>query len=156
MIRSMAMGAHMNLAGSYDAALYTVDVSQSNVTVPAHGSVTIKLVNSSTGSVLASRTFGWTRTGTTIKLSDPSAVNSWAQQNGSGADAVKYQMAAFSTSQNQGLNTLTMTDEYDGQIQASASTTWRGPQCPLDLASKEESKVGPHPSMRYCGPREPQ
>lgn len=156
MVKSLAMGAHMNLAGSYDAALYTVDVSQSTVTVPSHGNVTVKLMNSSTGAVLASRTFGWTRTGATIRLSDPGAVNVWAQQNGSGADAVKYQMAPFTTSQSQGLNTLTMTDEYDGEIQASASTTWRGPQCPLDPVSSIENGGRVHPDMRYCGPRNPQ
>lgn len=146
------MGVHTNVASSFDAALYSVDVSQSTVTVPQQGDVTIELMDSSTGAVLATSTFAWTRTGTTIRLADPGAVNAWAQQDGSNADAVKYQMAQFQTSQHEGLNTLTMTDAYDGTVEASASTTWRGPPCPIPETSKTG---GVQPDMRNCRPSGP-
>ncbi len=146
-LKGMSAATGMNLASSFDAAEFDIDVAESTVTVPQTGQVTLELVNGPAGAVRASRTFGWVRFGNTIRLADPAMVNAWAQQNGSDADTVKYQLAAFQpTGQSAGLNTLTATSRYNGEVESSVSTTWRGPQCP-------EATGSSHQNLRYCGPR---
>lgn len=141
MLRNLPGGDRLlALADTFDAALWVMDVSQSNVTMPATGSVTIKLVNTATGAVRASATFPWTRTGNLVKLANPNAVNTWAAQNGGDADTLTYELAQFQTSQSTGTNTLAVAQKYNGDLLSAASTTWTGQVCPND----------PLVGIRYC------
>jgi len=147
MLQSATQGRYAALANSFDAASFIIDTSGSSVTLPAQGNVNIELTSSSTGSIQASRTFAWVRMGTILRLADANAVNAWAQQNGGTADSFKYELLPFyPTGQGANLNTLTTTSKYGGEVQASASTTWRGPLCPNADAIR-----GVNPKMRYCG-----
>lgn len=149
MLRNATKGAFATLTTSFDAANFVIDVSESSVTLPDQGNVTIQLINSSTNAIQASRTFPWVRAGTVLRLADPVAVNAWAQQNGGNADSFNYELESFYPSgQIVGLNTLATTSKYNGEVQSSASTTWRGLLCPYDDAAR-----GVNPRMRYCGPR---
>lgn len=87
----IASFAHMAGASTQpDAASISMDVSDSTTTWPASGMVTLTLRKKTNGSVLASRSFGWRRSGSILKLSDPGAVNGWLVA--SGADASSYKL----------------------------------------------------------------
>lgn len=132
----------LSLDETLDAAAFAIDVSQSTVTVPVEGFVTVDLVDSATGLTQASRVFSWSRAGLQLKLSDPDTVNNWALQSGGTADTLEYRLHPFTTSEQEGWNTLVLTQVYDGDVQGSASSTWRGQQCPLaPIKSKSKSNV---------------
>lgn len=140
-------GLRPMMSNSLDASQFAIDTSNSSVTVPQQGNVTIELVDSTTGAVQASHTFSWIRSGTAITLANPSAVNSWAEQNGGTADTANYQLASFQPGGVvSGLNTLTATSKYEGEVETSVSETWRGgPPCPM-----AQTTHGLQPNMRNC------
>ena len=134
--------------GSVDAGSFTLDVSDSSVTVPASGYVTVDLVDSASGMTQASRVFPWIRSGTFITLGDPAAVNAWATTNAGNADSVEYNLHQFQTVESSGWNTLALAAEYEGMTEAFATTTWKGAQvCPNDPKRKNSS--GPN-GLRNC------
>lgn len=137
-----------SVVGSVDAGSFYLDVSDSTVTVPASGYVTVGLVDSGTGTTLASRVFPWIRSGTVITLGDPEAVNAWATSNGGIADSVKYDLHQFQAEESPGWNTLAIAAEYEGATEAFATTTWKGAQfCPND----PKRKNGGNPNgIRFC------
>lgn len=119
---------------TFDAALWTIDLSGSNVTMPTYGTALLKLVDSSNAQVLASRNFGWVRSGQSVRLSNPDAVNSWAADNAGTADTLIYETAPFLTSENVGANNLVMTDRYDNEQLAYSRFSWRSEErCPKRL-----------------------
>jgi hypothetical protein len=130
-----------------DARQFRIDVSQSSVGVPSQGFVTLRLVDSTSGAVQASRLFPWHKIGTQLVLTNPDVVNNWALENGDDADSVEYQLEQFSPTTSQGWNTLVTTPVYEGETLATASTTWRvGPTCPGDPLQKGKSS----PGARHC------
>lgn len=131
-----------------DAASFQIDVSQSTVTVPANGQVTLQLVDDSTGAIQASSIFPWTKNGLKIVLSDPDAVNNWALASGGTATSMLYDLHRFTTTEQSGWNTLSTTVIYDGDAKVSATTTWRGQVCPLDI--RKANKAKGNPGIRYC------
>lgn len=134
--------------GSVDAGSFSLDVSDSSVTVPATGYVTVSLVDSASGMTQASKVFPWARSGSVIALSDPAAVSAWATANGGTADSVDYDLHSFQTTETPGWNTLAIAAEYEGMTEAFSTTTWKGAQlCPND----PKRKNGGEPNgIRYC------
>ncbi|MDP1697396.1 MAG: hypothetical protein Q8L45_06400 [Xanthomonadaceae bacterium] len=115
--------ADLTMADIGDVA---IDVSGSSVAVPFSGNITLKLVDSASGFVVASRTFAWSKVGQEIKLSDPSLVNIWIQDNGSGADDMQYALAPFPAAEVSGLNTFATSVTYAGEVQAASTYSWTG------------------------------
>lgn len=130
------------LVASYsvpDAAALEIDVSGSNVQIPASGLVTIQLLDSSSGIVQAVGTFEWVKSGSKIRLANVNAVNSWALANGGSADSFKYDLHRFQTQGSQGVNTLQVAAQYEGVTKATSTTGWyrgRNNGCP-DYANCE-------------------
>lgn len=119
---------------TFDAALWTVSLSGSTVDVPNYGTALLKLVDSSTNTMIASQNFGWYRSGAVLLLSNPNAVNDWAINNSGTADTISYETAEFLTSENVGANKLVMTDRYENDQLASATYSWRSAEyCPKRL-----------------------
>lgn len=109
-----------------DAAAFAIDVSDSSVSVPNTGNVTVRLVDSANNSTVASQNFPWVLNGSSIVLSDPNAVNNWAMQYGGNADTVKYDLSPFQTTQQVGTNTFVAEAIYDGDTRASDTEQFRG------------------------------
>lgn len=123
--RSQSLIASMLSASeAADAAQFVVDVSGSTVPYPSQGTVTVSLVESSTGTVQASRLFDWTRSGNTIRLVDPNAVNAWAAANGGSADAMRYRLTKFQSDYGLGSQTIAVSSAYEGVTNASAVSTF--------------------------------
>lgn len=119
---------------TFDAAQWKVSLSGSNVTVPAYGTVLLKLVESSTNAVVASRTFGWYRSGSVLLLSNPDSVNDWALANAGPADSLFYETGSFLTSEGTGTNNLVMSDVYENEQLTYAAYSWRSESlCPKRL-----------------------
>lgn len=112
-------------AETFDAALWEISLSGSNVDVPSYGTALLKLIDSSTNAVIASQNFGWYRSGYVLRLSNPDAVNNWAIDNAGTADTISYETAPFMTSENVGTNNLAMTDKYDNEQLGTATYSWR-------------------------------
>jgi hypothetical protein len=108
-----------------DAADFYIETSGSTIAYPATGTVTINLINSSTGAIRASKLFAWTRTGTVIKLTDPSAVNAWAAASGGDADSMKYRMTRFQSDYGIGNQTIAAASVYEGTVTATATSTFQ-------------------------------
>lgn len=108
-----------------DAALFEIDVTGSSITYPATGTATLTLTDSGTGTVQAAKLFAWYRTGTVLKLTDPSAVNAWAASEGGSADALTYKISPFTAGgTTSGQNTISVKSKYDGAVTASAVSTF--------------------------------
>lgn len=121
-------------AETFDAALWSVSLSGSNVDLPNYGTALLKLVDSTTNTVIASQNFGWYRSGTVLLFSNPNAVNDWAINNAGTADTISYETAEFLTSENVGNNNLVMIDKYENEQLAYASYSWRRENfCPKRL-----------------------
>jgi hypothetical protein len=135
------------LTGTADAGAFSLDMSDSTVTIPATGSLTVKLINSASGITRASKNFPWKRVGTNIVLTDPNSVNAWAMNNGGDADSVDYDLLPFVTSESNGWNTLAVAANYEGETQAYATTTWKAQFCPNDPL---KAKHGRGAGIRYC------
>jgi hypothetical protein len=111
---------------SIDAVNIVIDTSGSSVNVPLTGNITLKLLDSASGFVFASRTFSWVRSGPELRLSNPTDVNSWIQENGAGADDVQYVLAPFAITEATGLNSFSTAVSYAGETQAASTYTWTG------------------------------
>lgn len=119
---------------TFDAAQWKVALGGSNVSLPANGTVLLKLVDSSANTVVASRIFGWHRSGSVLLLSNPDAVNDWAVANAGPADSIFYETGAFLTSEGTGTNNLVMSDVYENEQLTYAAYSWRSDSlCPKRL-----------------------
>lgn len=119
---------------TFDAAQWKVALGGSNVTLPAYGTVLLKLVDSSTGVTIASRNFGWYRSGGVLLLSNPTEVNNWAMASAGTADSIFYETAAFLTSEGTGTNNLVMSDVYENEQLTYSAYSWRSEsKCPKRL-----------------------
>ena len=94
----------------------------------------LKLVDSSTGVTIASRNFGWYRSGGVPLLSNPTEVNNWAMASAGAADSIFYETAAFLTSEGTGTNNLVMSDVYENEQLTYSAYSWRSESnCPKRL-----------------------
>jgi hypothetical protein len=119
---------------TFDAAQWKVTLGGSNVSVPAYGTVLLKLVDSSAGVTAASRNFGWYRSGSVLLLSNPREVNNWAIANAGTADSIFYETAPFLTSEGTGTNNLVMSDVYENEQLTYSAYSWRSESmCPKRL-----------------------
>lgn len=109
-----------------DASNVVIDTSGSSVDVPLSGNITLKLLDSTSGFMFAARTFTWTRYGSELHLSNPTQVNAWIQENGSGADDLQYAVAPFAIAEASGLNTFSTAVSYAGETLAASNFTWTG------------------------------
>ena len=109
-----------------DAGSFNVDVSESSVSVPNTGNVTVRLVDSASSSIVASSNFPWVLNGASIVLANPTAVNDWAMQYGGTADSVQYDLSPFQTTQDMGINILAVAAIYDESVRATDTETFRG------------------------------
>lgn len=123
-----------------DAGSFNVDVSESSVSVPNTGNVTVRLVESASNSIVASSNFPWVLNGTRIVLANPTTVNDWAMQYGGTADLVRYDLSPFQTTQEVGTNTLAVAAIYEESVRATDTETFRG------TATCKKSKQG----IIYC------
>ena len=110
--------------GTFDAAQFAIEVSDSNIALPSTGRVEIRLRDSSTGNVHAASTFSWVRAGNALKLADPDSVNDWALRSSATSDALEYQLEPFVVQQVEGGNALTFSSTYEGSVTASSTTSW--------------------------------
>lgn len=125
--KNQKMKAAAQSSTTFDSARFALDVSDSSVTVPANGLVTIKLVDSRTNVIQAARDFAWVKAGEKLVLANPSAVDGWAHASAGSADSVRYDLKPFAvTGVSPGTNTLAVASEYNSQTFAYVSTTWSG------------------------------
>ena len=108
----------------FDAADITIGLDGSTVAVPQDGYVTLSLTDSRNGVVQAAQVFAWTRSGNTIQLADPDAVNAWAMAQGGSADVLAFQAHPFAVQAAAGSNTLRVTSQFQGEARASGSYSW--------------------------------
>lgn len=121
----MLSAANLASSGALpDASAFSMNISGSTITYPSTGQVTITITNSSSNSVVAAQTFSWVRTGNTLVLANPAAVNAWASGISSAADEVSYQLVPFEAQAAAGNNTIVAASVYQGQTTASASSTF--------------------------------
>lgn len=124
-----------------DAASVSLDTTGSTMAYPSQGQITVSLINSTNGVVVAARTFDWTRSGSILVFSNPVLVNSWlSDYSSSGADTATYQLVPFATSLVEGSNTISIASRYAGTTTASASQTFT--YCP---------RTPPTPGKPVCG-----
>lgn len=116
-----------------NAAALTIDVSQSSVTFPAVGSVTLSIV-SNTGVVLASRPFSWVRNGNILSPSNPGEINAWLHTSGASpaTSRLRYSLDDVVVSASPGMNSVSTTVKVDDQSVANAAMTFVGPRCNKD------------------------
>ncbi|UYK76502.1 hypothetical protein NG825_19100 [Xanthomonas sacchari] len=105
-----------------DASLFEIDVSGSTVGYPENGTVRLILTNTQTGAVQASAMFNWYRSGNSLRLSDPGAVNAWSAAEGGTANKLTYRLTPFVVSAPAGPNTVVFSSKYEGVQTASATT----------------------------------
>ena len=108
---------------TFDAASISLEIS-STAAIPSTGQVDIELIDSTNGSVQASGTFAWVRSGSDLLFANPNAVNSWALSNGGTADAMTYVLHPFIVTPVPGTNSMTVSAQVDGVTATTASTTW--------------------------------
>jgi hypothetical protein len=120
-----ALGRMSGAGAALDSSSIVMDVSGSNVQWPQTGTLALTIRKRSNHSVLAAKSFGWTRNGSNILLSNPVAVDAWLAS--SGADAAGYQVDyAF---QNltmpaiEGSNLVAVDVYQDGVPKATAAVT---------------------------------
>jgi hypothetical protein len=122
-IKRLLASAMMATTTVPDAAQFYIDTTGSTVAYPATGTVTITLIDSTTGSVQAAKLFGWTRYGNQLKLTDPNAVNTWASAYGN-ADSMKYSLTRFQSNYGIGNQTIAVASNYEGSVTATSSSTF--------------------------------
>lgn len=106
-----------------DAASISLEIS-STATVASSGLVDIDLINSTNGSLQASGTFAWVKSGNDLVLANPNAVNTWALNNGGTADTMTYVLHPFVVLPVPGNNSMSVSAQIDGVTATAASTTW--------------------------------
>ncbi|WP_162349639.1 hypothetical protein [Pseudoxanthomonas gei] len=110
----------------FDAAQFSLALQGTNVGLPTNGLVTIKLMDSGTGTMHAAGAFPWRLVGGSIVLANPDSVNSWAYASASGADSIGYELHPFPVTGASAANVLSMSVNYEGTTRASSSITWSG------------------------------
>lgn len=121
----MALASQMLAATEVpDAALFEIDVSGSTISYPATGTVTITLKDTATDTVQAAKLFNWTRTGNSIRLADPDAVNAWAATEGGNANELSYKLTRFATTSGAGDQIISTAAKYEGVVKATASSSF--------------------------------
>jgi len=108
------------LAELPDAAHFEIDVSGSTVAFPTTGDVLLSLVDTRNGTVTAKRQYAWRRTGVTLRLADPDAVNAWAAASGGSADELRYTLNPFFVGAAPGPNTIATASRYRGVRRAAS------------------------------------
>lgn len=109
-----------------DANALVIDTYGSTVQIPLSGNITFELRDSTSGSMLAARQFEWVKVGSELKLSNPAFVESWIQDNGAGADSVRYQLSSIPVTESSGTNVFAVAVNYAGETLRSASYAWSG------------------------------
>lgn len=112
------------LADVPDASQFELDLCGSTVTYPSTGTVTLTLFNTTTNTAVAARQFAWYRSGNTLRLSDPNAVNAWAASDGGNANELRYTLARTDVAANPGENVITVTSKYQGSQTATSSSSF--------------------------------
>lgn len=115
--------ALLDSTATFDAASISLEIS-STAAIPLNGQVDIELIDSTNGSVQASGTFAWIKSGNDLLLANPDAVNSWALSNGGTADAMTYVLHPFIVTPVSGTNSMTVSAQVDGVTATAATTTW--------------------------------
>lgn len=118
-------------AVTLDAASISLEFASTAI-IPSSGLVDIDLIDSTNGSLQASSTFTWVKSGNDLVLASPNAVNTWALNNGGTADTMAYVLHPFVVVPVFGNNSMTVSAQVDGVTTTSASTTWfssRGGSC---------------------------
>jgi hypothetical protein len=105
-----------------DAAQFTLDVGGSTISYPSTGTATLILKNAS-GTVIATRDFGWRRAGTVVRLADPDAVNTWALAR-SGVQTLDYKLKPFPLIAGYGEQRIVVRSLYEGVETASSSSSF--------------------------------
>ena len=108
----------------FDAAQFSIGLEGTSVGVPDAGMVTVKLIESSSGTVHAARAFPWSRRGGKLVLQDPDVVNDWAYASAGGSDGIAYELHPFSVVGAGSSNVLSLAVKYEGATRATSSTTW--------------------------------
>lgn len=107
-----------------DAYQFHIDVSGSTVSYPNTGTAILKLTDAESGIAIAARTFGWTRTGNLIRLTEPDAVNTWASSVSGNIGGMTYTLNPFTVVAQPGLQTVALKSVYEGTATASATSTF--------------------------------
>lgn len=117
----------------YDVADISVDMSDSNVAIPA-GSATVTIILKSGASVIGAQSFMVYVSSGQATFGSPSTVNAWLR-NYSTADKVDFAINGVAISPHSGSNTFVAEAVDSGTVIAGASTSFyldTGPQPPID------------------------
>ena len=108
----------------FDASQFSIALDGTTVGVPVTGLVTVKLVDSSNGTIHAAKAFPWERVGSNLVLTSPDSVNSWAYASAGDSDSIAYELHPFQVTGASATNVLSLSVRYEGAPRASNSTTW--------------------------------
>lgn len=108
----------LSSGGVPDAAQFALQVS-GTIEYPASGQVVVELLDSATNTVQAVEVFSWVRTGSTIVLADPDAVNTWALENGGTADTMNYDLVPWAPTAPPGVASIQVQSSYEGSVTAA-------------------------------------
>lgn len=111
-----------------DASAMSIDVSGSTVGFPSSGNATLTIKTGS--NVIASKTFGWTKSGDTLHFTNPSSIDSWLE--GSGAtisSTLDYSLANIAVSAVEGENVVSSRVKMYSTYIASASGSFTATPC---------------------------
>lgn len=108
----------------FDASQLGIALDGTTVGVPSTGLVTIKLVDSSNGTIHVAKAFAWNRVGSSLVLANPDSVNSWAYASAGDSDSIAYELHPFQATGASANNVLSLSVKYEGVTRASSSTTW--------------------------------
>lgn len=106
-----------------DVSSTVISVAGSTISVPASGMVTLRAVNSSSGSTVGVFSNGWVRNGSEIRFASPAAVNAWASSM-YGATALEFSLDSFPVQAPQGLNVFSASLSHAGLVRAGQTTYW--------------------------------
>ncbi|MBS0213063.1 MAG: hypothetical protein JSR26_07795 [Proteobacteria bacterium] len=109
-----------------DAAGVLLDTTGSTIAYPGSGNVTLALYNAS-GSVVASKSFPWVKSGAGLIFANPSAVNAWESTNSNGVASINYTLDPFNAGYPAGTSTMAVTMNYQGLALASMRSTFTSP-----------------------------
>lgn len=113
-----------------DAALHVLDVSSSTIPIPTSGTMTVRLVDSRSGKIVASQMFAWEGIRGRIRAKDPNAINDWAYRNLGTADTLKYELTKFHSAYGSGPQRISGTSTYEGvPVAGFSSQFYGGPAC---------------------------
>lgn len=109
-----------------DVGAFEMDVSGSSVTWPQQGNVTLSLFDKGNGAIISARSFGWTRSGSRIRFSNPAEINNWVASTGATVDGakVRYDMGAVEVGSAVGDNIVSTAILQDDVVRARGVTQW--------------------------------